>query len=403
MAVVAKFRRHLVLAIVATLQAHVCAWDHLPGSHWLESEAPWEPHTGSVAVPLQNGSVILTGGQAGEHGHGDLHCYNCTNEVWSFDPVAESWTNLSDDVPWEPRWGHSAVVTKDDTVWLMFGCCAPGQQGVLFNDVWAFNPTYEHTWHKVPTTPPFEGIQASSVVIRHNELWVVGGWSTERGTLSQVTVLALADLHWTVKSDHGNVPWKSRADHASAISPDGNWLFVYGGQHLDENTQNWFRLKDTWRVQLPAARPKAWKEIGPLPSARSSSPVLTTPSGWLLALGGHSVPDDEHLTGGQESSGDMIDHHRAGNFTAFNDIVGMDMTNGGKDGWKVLEEKAPWPARDDCAAVIIKSGALIMFGGGTTYNGSGHLKDVWMLTNAAATLNLPVKPVMHHGHDSDEL
>jgi len=206
-----------------------------------------------------------------------------------------------------------------------------------------------------------------------------------------------------VKSDHGKVPWKHRADHASAISPDGNWLFIYAGQHRDDKTGNWFRLKDTWRVALPRARPNAWQEIGSLNAARSSVPVVATSSGWLLALGGHFVTDDEKMETSQEDREGMIEHHRKGNFKVYNDILAMDMTNGGKHGWKVVEENAPWPARDDFGAVMIKSGAMILFGGGTVYGGGGYLNDVWMLLNAAVALKLPVKPVSHYGHDLDEL
>mmetsp|Transcript_75434 Transcript_75434/g.191433 ORF Transcript_75434/g.191433 Transcript_75434/m.191433 type:complete len:413 (+) Transcript_75434:92-1330(+) len=392
-----------LLAVAAAVGMGCRAWENLGGLGWQRNSQPppWKAHTGSLAVTLpSNGRVLLIAGQAGEHGGALFDCFNCTKEVWSFDSADEKWEDLSAVVPWAPRWGHSAVVTSDDTVWMLFGCCEPGMPTVMLRDVWTYNPTKGTPWTLMKTEPPFEGIQATSVAVRgKDELWVCGGWSQSRGTLSQVAVLSLTTLAWEVKSEHGEAPWRHRADHATALSSDGGWLFLFAGQHRDEKTGRWSRLQDTWRVALPAARASDWQQLGDLNAARSSVPVLVLPSGWLLALGGHHVPDDEELKVPQEDIEGILDHHRKGAFSVYNDVLALDLRpNSGASSfsesvakhstWSVVEPNAPWPARDDCAAAVGADGSLLLFGGGTIYGGGGYLHDFWRLPSAAAAYAL---------------
>lgn len=383
----------------ALLAAGGRAWESFEGTAWQRStEPPWAAHTGSIAVPRADGSVLLLGGQQGEHGGALFDCFNCTNEVWNFEPSTEAWTDLSADVPWDPRWGHSAIGMPDDTVWLLFGCCERGKPTIMLRDVWTYNPAKGVPWTRMQTTPPFEGVQATSVAALGDDLYVVAGWSQHRGTLSQVAVLSTKTLQWTVKSDHGQAPWLHRADHATAITPDGKWLILYSGQHRDDKTGQWSRLKDTWRVPLPDARPGEWEQLGDLNAARSSVPVVILPSGWLLALGGHWVPEDEPLQAKQEDIEGMLDHHRKTTFHTYNDVLAIDLKLGGKGGWKVVEASAPWTARDDCAGGALADGSMIVFGGGTLYGGGGYLRDVWRLPDPASFYKLSSTPA-----GSDEL
>jgi len=371
-------------------------WESAGGAvGWQKSAAapPWRPHTGSLAVTLpDSGKVLLIAGQAGEHGGALFDCFNCTNEVWSFEPETERWEDLSAGVPWDPRWGHSATVTTDGTVWMLFGCCAKDQPTVMLRDIWTYNPAKGVPWTMMKSSPPFEGIQATSVALRgDDEIWIVGGWSQQRGTLSHVAMLSTKTLEWTKVSGDGKAPWKSRADHATAISPDGHWLYLYAGQHLDRTTKKWFRLADTWRVPLPAAGVQDWQELGEINAPRSSVPTLLLPTGWLLAMGGHFVPDDQVLEAKQSDTEGMIDHHRKATFKVYNDVSAMNLADATPK-WQVVEPNAPWTARDDFAATVTKDGAVLLFGGGTLYGGGGYLHDVWRLPEAAKAYGLAAGP-----------
>jgi len=351
---------------------------------------PWQPHTGSIAVPLSDGSMLLLAGQAGLHGGGTLDCFNCTSEVWRLDPPKVAWTDLSQEVPWDPRWGHSVAVMPDDTVWMMFGCCERGKPTVMFRDVWTYNPVKGMPWTRIDTVPPFEGIQATSIAIRGNKIWVVGGWSQSRGTLSQVAVMDTDSLKWKQKSEHGAVPWDSRADHASAISPDGLWLVIFGGQHASDGGSRWTRLKDTWRVPLPGGRHSEWEQLGDLSGARSSPCTMVLSTGWLITFGGHWTPETELLEATQSDVEGMKKHHEKTEFKIYKDVLAFDLRGVGEKAkeWKVLETKAAWPARDDAAAAVTSDGTIIMFGGGTMYGGGGYHQDVWKLENASQKFGL---------------
>mmetsp|Transcript_19688 Transcript_19688/g.46137 ORF Transcript_19688/g.46137 Transcript_19688/m.46137 type:complete len:211 (-) Transcript_19688:178-810(-) len=206
-------------------------------------------------------------------------------------------------------------------------------------------------------------------------------------------------LEWTEKSKHGEAPWRHRADHASVITPDGQWLIIFAGQYRNEKTGHWWRLQDTWRVSLPDARPADWQQLGDMTGSRSSVPVILLPSGWLLILGGHHIQDDEDLKVKQEDVEGMIEHHRSMAFHTYNDVQAMDLRNGGKDGWKTVEPDARWPARDDAAATCLADGSVIIFGGGTLYGGGGYLRDVWRLPDPVKAYGLDVKPNVGAGDE----
>ncbi|CAE7376813.1 TBC1D13 [Symbiodinium sp. CCMP2592] len=302
----------------------------------MDSVPPWKPHTGSIAAPLSDGSMLLIGGQAGRHGGGHFDCFNCTSDVWQFRHQKAEWIDHSKDVPWDPRWGHSVVTQADDTVWLFFGCCEKGKPTVMLRDVWSFNPMKGSAWRKIESPPPFEGIQATSAALTGSDVWFVGGWSQQRGTLSQVVVFNLETLKWTMKSPHGAAPWDSRADHATAISPDGKWLVMFGGQHAKEGGRKWNRCEDTWRVPLPSAKPSEWVRLGNLAAARSSPGVFVLHTGWLMTLGGHWTPETELLTAkGPEDKDGVAKHHEETEFRTYSEFMlqGLGYTGSSRMSW----------------------------------------------------------------------
>jgi len=364
-------------------------WLAASGVGWQKMDGlpPWKPHTGSIAAPLSDGSMLLIAGQAGRHGGATFDCFNCTNEVWRFQHKTAEWKDLSKDVPWDPRWGHSVVTKADDTVMLFFGCCEKGKPTVMFRDVWTFNPMKGVPWNKLETQPPFEGIQATSAALTGNEIWFVGGWSQHRTTLSHVVTFNVDTLKWTMKSPHGAAPWESRADHATAISPDGQWLVMFGGQSAKNGGRQWKRCEDTWRVKLEGYTVSGWERIGDLPAARSSPGVMVLPSGWLLTMGGHWTPPTEVLEAKQDDRKGMEEHHEATEFKSYNDVVALDLNSMSKT-WKVLETEAPWPSRDDEAVSVTKDDTILIFGGGTMYGGGGYHQDVWRLEKASRAYKL---------------
>lgn len=375
------------LRMMFGLAVPVSAWETLPGKGWQKGETPpWPAHTGSISTTLSNGTVILLGGQRGDHGGGQFDASNCTNEVFSFEPEQDAWTNVSDGVDWAPRWGHSAVTMPDDTVWMLFGCCEPGQRTHMLNDVWTWNPVLGVPWRQMDAMPPFEGLEATSVAIRGDDLWLVGGWSQQRGTLSHVAFLSTKTLKWTMVSESHKVAFKTRANHATAFSPDGNWFFVFGGQHCDEEGL-WTRIGDSWRVRMPDAKTTAWEEMKGLQSGRASPPAIYLPNGWLLTAGGHWVPEHGMAPPDQTDEIKRIHDHMHETVLWLNDVHALDMKNGGEDGWQLVEDNAPWVGRDDQASCA-SGDSIFLFGGGRRYGGGDYLQDVWRLPNALKAYGL---------------
>lgn len=222
-----------------------------------------------------------------------------------------------------------------------------------------------------------------------------------RGCISQVAVFLTKDRTWSMKSENKVVPWKTRADHAAAVSPDGRWLLIFGGQHAGEGG-NWNRLQDTWRVSLPEAHPSNWVQLGDLAAARSSPSCMTLSTGWVLTLGGHYTPDTETVEVRQDDVEGMKTHHDKTEFKTYNDVLALDLSGGGTM-WKTMETVAPWPARDDAAASMSADGSLLIFGGGRSYGGGNYLQDVWRLANVSEKYGLFASPAVSSSAQRNEL
>lgn len=376
------------LVVTMTLVTAVACWGPKTGLGWQQGATPpWPAHTGSICTTLSNGTVILLGGQRGDHGGGQFEAANCTNQVYSFEVEEDTWINHTEVVPWTKRWGHSAVTTPDDMVWMFFGCCEPDSPRIMLNDVWTWNPVLGGPWKQMDTKHPFEGLEATSAALRNgDEIWIVGGWSSSRGTLSQVEYLSTTTLQWTVKSDTHKAPWQTRANHATAISPDNEWLFVFGGQHRDWKTGRWTRIGDTWRVRLSDYSLSAWQEINGLEPGRASPTAIYLPNGWLITTGGHYVPEHAMDSAEEDYVKNMHDDMHKQTLW-FNDVWALDMSTGGRSGFKLVEKEAPWIGRDDQASCE-SGGSILVFGGGRKYGGGDYLNDAWRLPNAASVYHL---------------
>jgi hypothetical protein len=110
-------------------------------------------------------------------------------------------------------------------------------------------------------------------------------------------------------------------------------------------------------------------------------------TGWVVTLGGHWTPPTELLESKQEDPEGVKKHHAETEFKAYNDVYALNLAGGARK-WRTLETAAPFPARDDAAAGLSVTGALVIFAGGTIYGGGGYLHDVWRLQNFGETYKL---------------
>src|SRR5687768_9675726 len=99
-------------------------------------------------------------------------CY-VGNDIAVLDTIRWTWlpTNISGTIP-DPRYGHSAVITKDDNM-IVFGGWV---NGMLSNELWQFN-CRNYTWSRISSfNPPSVRGYHTAVITAANQMIVYGGY-----------------------------------------------------------------------------------------------------------------------------------------------------------------------------------------------------------------------------------
>merc|ERR1719223_1790479 len=92
--------------------------------------APWVERSHFSAILLPSGAVMIMGGQKL---NGNYTLLEKFNDVWTFEDNA-AWREVSDAAPWPARSGFGAIALQDGNV-LVMGGQSSGMQ--CLNDVWA--------------------------------------------------------------------------------------------------------------------------------------------------------------------------------------------------------------------------------------------------------------------------
>ena len=193
--------------------------------------------------------------------------WRVTNEiaVWERKWVSHQWTHPYPPMP-TPR-DSPAVATHNQ--WLVVA----GGKDVYDNELAAVDLLNTDTRQWLSTTPlPVECSHVTTAIVQ-DELYLVGG------TLTTTLVVSLPDL---VSTDSANTAksWRTLLspplERSAAITLHGALLAVGGCHGNDRST--------AIHVYQPATN--NWKQVGELPTARSSSACTLLPSGELLVTGG---------------------------------------------------------------------------------------------------------------------
>ena len=199
----------------------------------------------------------------------DISAWRVTNEiaVWERKGVSHQWTHPYPPMP-TPR--HSPAVATHNQWLVVAGGVGDGYR----NDLAAVDLLNTDTRQWLSTTPlPVKCSHVTTAIVQ-DELYLVGG------SLTTTLVVSLPDL---VSTDSANTSKSWRTLHApplrwsAAITLHGALLAVGGCHDNDRST--------AIHAYQPATN--NWKQVGELPTARSSSACTLLPSGELLVAGGY--------------------------------------------------------------------------------------------------------------------
>jgi hypothetical protein len=246
-----------------------------------------------------------------------------SSELWSFDLATDTWTLLepAGERP-EARFGHTAtwVVGAGLVIWSGQGASD------FFDDIWAYDPA-ANSWTQLPSAGAVPEARYGSCASLgpDGQLWISHGFTEDDGRFADTRSYDFATGTWTDRTPAGDVPVK-RCLHDCFWADNGR-LILYGGQTtgvpalgdiwaLDPNTGAWQEglaqeapprqlyalssdgivvfgggsldggfLSDTLALDWGAMQLHEL-DVSGAPSARSGATLITVPDRGLLLFGG---------------------------------------------------------------------------------------------------------------------
>ncbi|HZT08905.1 MAG TPA: kelch repeat-containing protein [Chloroflexota bacterium] len=342
----------------------------------------------SAVWDSSSGRMLIFGGIGGR--------FEAFNDVWSYDPRADAWADLSPQgfVP-EERFFQSAVWDQDDELMLVFAGANPVDG--LMNDLWGFSPALD-AWVPIdPTGPsPTPRLSQSAVwdPIRSQMLVFAGGCGG--CYLDDLWSYSPADNTWSL-IPMGAVAPARRGGHSAVWDAADGEMLVFGGSALN----------DLWAYRPATA---TWNQrvsrVVPAPAMAEQASVWDSARGRMLLFGGKDGRGDltpfngiwsytpatnvwEYIT----VSG-PAPTPRSGHTVAWDDVKGRALLFGGagRDGkpladlwiydtahnaWSELSPTGQAPSARAAHAAVwdAADGRMFVFGGMT--DNTSYLDDLW--------------------------
>jgi hypothetical protein len=191
----------------------------------------------SVAGAAWQGLVVVAGGiEAGGH---------ASARVDAYDPHTGAWTRA----PNLPKaLSDVALAIQADDLWAVGGFSEQGDQKIAEATTYHFHPG-DSAWKAGPVLHTPRG--GAAIGSLNDTLVVMGGATTDGGTLETVETLGVGDTDWTVAT-----PLTQKRAYASAIVGGGR-VYAVGGRTEGVSTaldsvESW-KPGDAWRAEQPLA------------------------------------------------------------------------------------------------------------------------------------------------------
>ena len=209
------------------------------------------------------------------------------NDTWAYDPAASTWTNLNPAgaLPPERAW-HTMVCDSDTGRLIMFGGGVGGFTNDItavdqLNDTWAYDPI-ANTWADLDpagAVPAARYGQAMAYSPSTQRIILFGG-GTATARFNDTWAYDSATNTWVELRPAGTLP-SPRGGHSMAYDTTSARLIMFGG-----GVSQTVLVNDTWAYD-PAAN--SWTELAPtgmLPSARGAQSMVYDPTTRQLILFG---------------------------------------------------------------------------------------------------------------------
>ena len=268
-------------------------------------------------------------------------------DLWSFDMIEGSWTEVQAPDGPPARFGHNAVYDAVHGRMVVFGGQSAG--GAFFDDIWAFHMAFDvagvGTWARLKSgeVGPSARYGAAGALDPTGRLLISHGF-TDAGRFDDTWGFDLAGESWTEASPQGARPLE-RCLMRSVWDPSSGRLLMFGGQStgIPFLGDLWELTEDGWFERT--AEPK--------PSPRNFYAMAFDDEGGRLLLFGGSTQDGPA-----------------------NDLWQLDSAS---NSWseESPEGEAPSARFGHDAVWLPDTRSLVVFGG---RSGSQDLNDLWELS-----------------------
>jgi N-acetylneuraminic acid mutarotase len=231
------------------------------------------PRSLHTATTLNDGTVLVVGGDAGVPDYGTLvpkpgSQSRILSNTELFNPETRTWARLADSLV--PRMGHSATMLDDGRVLAVGGAISP----VAVSTVTDIYDAVTRSW---TSADPLTQARAfhTATLLADGRVLVVGGADTN-------TALASAEIYdpqngtWTIAASMS----VGRVLHSATRMQDGRVL-VAGGRNDSGG------LLASAEIYDPASN--AWQPAAAMPASRNAVGAVLLPSGDILVLGSSSL------------------------------------------------------------------------------------------------------------------
>jgi PKD repeat protein len=385
-------------------------------SGWAERE--WAP-----AVTMPDNSIVLLGGGNST----DTTLWY--NDVWRSTDEGATWTNITTNPLWTPRYGGFGVILPDGSIVFGGGYDNSDDQK---NDTWRLDPAGSHLQNPDHTYASF-GIYNVTLQVYNafdynrtrKQITIEGGspvnFTSDVTEGSSPLTVHFTDTstnsptvwawffgdtpfikQWQLKSE--NPGWTGRAEHNLVRLPDGSIVILAG---YDENTD----FNDTWRstdngsTWIQQTANAEWY-------AREIPTTVALPNGHIVLMGGYA-PDRVNDTWQSIDQGAHWTLMNASpGWTARGYTTSVALPNGhivlmgghttvtspncyANDTWRSIDEGATWQlmnespgwiGREDPTSAVLSDGSILLIGGYNPNHPDSHvLNDTWRSTDEGAT------------------